>query len=84
METVSATEARVRFFDLLKDSLRKSKSYRISYKKGGVILLSEEEYESLMETLYLLESPGFRKAFRRARKEIDEGKTVPLSKVFPR
>ena len=84
MQTITATEARAHLFDLLKDSLFKNKQFRISYKSGDVVLLSEEEYESLLETLFLLSSPGFRKAHRKARKEIKQGKTIPLEKVFPR
>lgn len=84
METLSATEARAHLFELLRGSTRKNRQYRIAYKNEGVVLLSEEEYESLLETLYLLSSPGFRRAFQKARREIRAGKTTPFEKVFPR
>ena len=82
METVSATEARTRFFHLLKDSSLKMRRFRIPYKGGNILLFPEEEYESLLETLYLLSSPGFRRAYQKAKKEIRSGKTIPLEKVF--
>ena len=82
METISASEARRQLFRLLKESNRKSKQFRIPYKEGNAVLLSEEDYESLVETLYLLSSPDFRRLHRKARKEIAEGKTTPLDEVF--
>ncbi len=84
METIHATAARAHFFELLKASLKKNKLFRIPYKDGNAILISEEEYESLLETLYLLSSPGFRKAYQKSKREIKTGKTIPMEKVFSR
>ena len=82
METIAPTEARSRFFELLSHSLLKNKQYRIPYKSGSAVLISEEEYESLLETIELLSAPGFKKAFQKSRKEIQQGKTLPFEKVF--
>jgi antitoxin YefM len=84
METISATEARSRLFDLLKDSLNKSRQFRIPYKGGSVVMISEEEYDSLLETAHLLTAPGFLKLYQKAKKQIRAGKTVPMDKVFGR
>lgn len=83
METMTATDARAHLFEILRDSLGKHKQFRVPYKKGSVVIMSEEDYESLLETLYLLSAPGFRKAHRKARREIQKGHTVPFHKAFP-
>lgn len=84
MQTISATEARSRLFELLKASLNKNESFRIPYKGGSSILLAEEDYESLLETAHLLSAPGFIKLYRKAKKEIKAGKTQNMDKVFSR
>lgn len=82
MQTIGATQARNNLFQLLRESLKKNKQFRIPYQDGSAILMSEEEYESMLETLYLLSSPGFKKNYNKAKKEIKEGKLTDMSKVF--
>ena len=82
MESLSATKARTELFNLIKNSIKAHKQYRIVHKDGGVILLSEEDYDSLIETLELLSIPGFKKSFQKARKEIAKGETIPFEEVF--
>ncbi len=82
METFTATDARNHWFELIKDSVRGHKVYRITSKEGDAILLSEEDYENLIETLELLSTPGMLKSIKQARKEIKEGKTHSLKEIF--
>lgn len=58
MKTLTATDARDDWFSLLKNSVKGHRVYRITAKEGGAILLSEEDYENLLETLELLSTPG--------------------------
>lgn len=44
--------------------------------------LSQEDYESLLETLELLSTPGLLKSIRRARREIARGETYSLEEVL--
>jgi antitoxin YefM len=44
--------------------------------------MSQDEYESLMETLALLSSPGFRDAFEKGREEAERGDTLSFDEVF--
>jgi antitoxin YefM len=44
--------------------------------------MSKEDYESLIETLELLSIPGFLASIKKAKREIAEGKTVPMEEVF--
>ncbi len=82
METMSATKARTELFNIIKSSIKTHKQYRITHRDGGVVLLSEEDYNSLIETLELLSIPGLKQSIRKARREIARGETVPFEKVF--
>lgn len=77
MVTLNASRARQRLFELLRGVIDKNRLCRIVYKTGEAVLMSEDEYDSMVETLYLLSSPGFKKAFSKARDDIKGGKTVP-------
>ena len=82
MQTLTATDARSKWFSLVRKSIKGHQSYRITSKDGDAILLSEEDYESLMETLELLSLPGMAKSIRQAKKEIKQKKTYSLKEVF--
>ena len=82
MKTVTATDARNNLFKLLKGLTKQHRAYRITSKEGDAVLLSEEDYDSLMETLELLSIPGMAKSIQQARKEIKEGKTSSMKEVF--
>ena len=82
MKTLTATDARADWFAMLKNSVKEHRVYRITAKEGDSILLSEEDYQNLLETLELLSSPGMLKSIRQAKKEIKEGKVYSLHEVF--
>jgi antitoxin YefM len=82
MTSLTATEARQRFFALLKSAAKGHRVYRITHNDGDAVLLSEEDYESLIETLELLSTPGVAKSIRRARREIERGETFSLEDVL--
>ena len=77
MVTLNASRARQRLFKLLRGVIDKNQLCRIVYKTGEAILMSEDEYESMVETLYLLSSPNFKRGFMKARGEVKKGLTVP-------
>lgn len=84
MKTYTATEARSELFTLLKRSVRGHQQFRITHKDGDVVVLSQEDYESLLETLELLSTPGLLKGVRQARREIAKGETYSLEEVLGR
>jgi len=49
----------------------------------SVVLMSEEEYEGLMETVHLLKSPGNAARLLRAIKEADDGKLSERELIEP-
>jgi antitoxin YefM len=79
---LTATEARRTFFRLLKRSTRGHQQFRIAHKEGDVVLLSQDDYEALIETLELLSTPGLLKSIRQARREIARGETYSLEEVL--
>lgn len=82
MTKVTATDARNRWFEILKNSVRGHRVYQIASKEGGVVLLSQDDYDSLMETLALLSTSGVKKGIRQAKKEIKAGKTYSMKDVL--
>jgi antitoxin YefM len=82
MTTVTATKARQNLFGLLKHSVKGHAPVRIHSKAGDAVLVSEADYEGLLETLELLSTHGFKAAWKRARADIKTGRTKSLKEVF--
>jgi antitoxin YefM len=82
MPKLTASDARKAFFDLLKGANERHEIYHIRYKNGDAVLMSEEEFESLHETLELLSTPGFYQKFEAAQAEAEAGDTVSFEEVF--
>ncbi len=82
MTTMTATEARKNLFGLLKAAKQRHEVYHIRYKDGNAVLMSEEEFDNLRETLHLLSTPGFKDSFDAAVREAEAGATVPFEEVF--
>ena len=55
---VTASEARQRLFPLIQAVNDDRTAIRISSRRGKAVLLSEDDYDSLQETAYLLRSPA--------------------------
>lgn len=82
MNTITATNARSHLFQVLKNTIQKHLPTRIISKTGATVLISEEEYESLIETAELLSIPGLKNSIKKADKEIQKGETYSFDEVF--
>lgn len=82
MTTVSATAARTKWFSMLKDLKKSHRVYHITSKEGDAVLLSQDDYENLLETLELLSVKGLKQSIVKANKEIKSGKTYSIKEVF--
>lgn len=82
MKTLTATEARSDLFNVIKKVVKGHRQFRVTSKQGGVIVVSEDDYESLLETLELLSTPGVLKGIRKAKQEIKKGQTYSMKEVF--
>jgi len=83
MKTITASRARTELFTLLKGTVKGHRQVRITSKEGNTILMSEEDYESLVETLQILSEPGLKESIRKADREIERGETVSIEEAFP-
>lgn len=82
MTTITATTARREFFDLVKGVTEGHQTYRIQHRQGVAVLMSEEDYEGLLETLDLLSLPEFRRRLKASVKQVKAGDTVSMDEVF--
>ncbi len=62
MKMISATEARRLLYRLLDEVTVTSEPIQITGKRGSAVLLSEADWRSIQETLYLLSVPGMRES----------------------
>ena len=73
MTTISVTQARTRLYQLVEEAESTHDPIQITGKRGNAVLVSEEDWRSIQETLHLLSIPGMRESIRAGMKE-------PLSK----
>ena len=77
MKIIPVTEARQNIYKLIEDTISSSEPVQITYKKGNVVLISEEDWRAIQETLYLLSVPGLRESILKAENTpIEEMKTL--------
>jgi antitoxin YefM len=74
--------ARQNLFRLLKKSVKGHLLIKITSKEGDAVILSEEDYEGLLETLELLSAPGMRESIAEAQADIQTGRTKSLKDLF--
>lgn len=80
MTAISATAARITLYRLIADLQDGQEPILITGKKGNAVLLSEEDWRAIEETLYLTSIPGMTASIRRGMKESPSvcAKTVDL------
>jgi prevent-host-death family protein len=64
MPTLNATEARANLYNLVEETARSHEPIHITSKRGNAVLLSEDDWNAIQETLYLLSIPGMRESIR--------------------
>jgi antitoxin YefM len=64
MSVVGIKTARVRLEKLIDDASSSHEPVFITGKGSNAVLLSEEDWRSIQETLYLLSVPGMRESIR--------------------
>jgi len=76
MHNTNITNFRKNIFGLLEQTIKYNEPVNISTKDGNAVIISEEDYNGLMETLYLNSIPGMRE-------KIIEGMNTPLDECIP-
>lgn len=64
MGTISATEARANLYRLIDEAATSHQPLLITGKRNKAVLVSQEDWEAIQETLYLLSVPGMRESIR--------------------
>ena len=72
MTTTNITNFRKNAFDYIEQTIKYNQPINITTKDGNAVLLSEEDYSGIMETLYLVSAPGMRE-------KIMDGIATPLA-----
>ena len=73
MTTLKATEARAMLYKLIDEAASSHKPITIVGERSNAVLLSEEDWNAIQETLYLLFISGMRESIRK-------GLKTPLSR----
>ena len=72
MSSINATEARAKLYRLLDEVSQSHTPILITGKRVNAVLVSEDDWRSMQETLYLVSIPGMRESIR-------EGLKVPIN-----
>ena len=67
MTTVSATKARSNLYALIDEANASHEPVQITGKRGNAVLLSEQDWRSIRETLHLHAVPGLVESIQAAR-----------------
>lgn len=71
MTTLTATEARKRLYSLVDEVKESHAPIQILGKRNSAVLISEDDWRAIQETLYLVSIPGMRESIR-------EGLEMPI------
>lgn len=71
MTNMTATEARRQLYKLVDEVQESHEPVRISGKRGNAMLIGEDDWRAVQETLYLVSIPGMRES-------IIEGMATPV------
>ncbi len=64
MTILNATEARTRLYSLIDEAATTHQPIVITGKRGNAVLVSEEDWNAIAETLHLLSVPGMRESIQ--------------------
>jgi len=65
MPIIKATDARSKLYRLIDEVSSSHDPIIITGKRGNAVLISEEDWRAIQETLYLLSIPGMRESIRK-------------------
>ena len=77
MTTLTASAARSRLYKLLDAAAASHEPVQITGRRSSAVLISEEDWRAIQETLHLLSVPGMRESIRK-------GLKTPVAKCFKR
>ena len=78
MFTLTASEARANFYRLMDQAAQSHEPIFISGKRSNAVLLAQEDWAAIQETLYLLSVPGMRESIKSGMAEPTDSCTTEL------
>jgi len=76
MINTNITNFRKDIFGILEQTVKYNEPINVNTKDGNAVIISEEDYNELMETLYLSSIPGMKE-------KIVEGLKTPIEDCIP-
>ena len=64
MLTLPATKARAKLYSLIDETATSHQPIQITGKRCNAVLVSQEDWAAIQETLYLLSIPGMRESIK--------------------
>jgi len=74
MSTLTASEARANLYRLIDETAESHVPIKITGKRNSAVLVSEQDWSAVQETIYLLSVPGMRESIR-------EGMETPVEEL---
>lgn len=75
MYNTNVTNARANLYNLLEMAIDDNEVINISTKNGNAVIISENDYTALLETLFLCSDPAYKQT-------LIDGKNTPLSECI--
>ena len=76
MTNINITNLRRNLFGYISQAVEFNEVINVNTKNGNAVIISEEDYNGLMETLYLSSNPT-------VKKEILDGMATPIEECIP-
>ena len=76
MTNINITNLRKNLFDYINQAVEYNDVINVNTKNGNAVIISEEDYNGMMETLYLMQN-------EKVRKEITDGLNTPIEECVP-
>jgi PHD/YefM family antitoxin component YafN of YafNO toxin-antitoxin module len=76
MVTTNITNLRKDIFGMFEQAVKYNQPVAVSTRDGNAVIISEDDYRGLMETLSIMSTPGLKES-------IIEGMNTPLSECVP-
>lgn len=68
MTTLTASRARAKLFKLLDEAASSHQPIQITGRRTNAVLISEDDWRAIQETLYLVSIPGMRESIQKGLK----------------
>ena len=76
--SIPASTARANLFSLIKQVNEDQEAVLVTSNAGNAVLVSESEWENMLETVYLLGHPESRRNLDQARQQIADGEVIQI------